>query len=79
MPARERGRKRLRASSKVTGRLAALRLDMEEPLNDAIDAAQALRFIGYGISLLGSEDEGRAISSLPRRPVSGSMPYMPFG
>jgi hypothetical protein len=44
--------------------VAALALDMEEPLNEAIDAAQALRFIGYGLTQHGGEHEGRAVAAL---------------
>ncbi len=61
---RKRAGKRLRARKSPGARVISLALDMEVPLNDAIDAAQALRFIGYGLTQHGGEEEGRAISSL---------------
>jgi hypothetical protein len=70
MPARKRGRKRvhvsknLRASKKARAKLAAFLVDMEVPLNEAMDATHALRFIGYGLSGQGYAPEGGAISSL---------------
>jgi hypothetical protein len=65
MPAsRKRAGKRERAHKAAVAKVAALALDMEEPLNEAIDATQALRFIGYGLTQHGDEDEGRAVAAL---------------
>jgi hypothetical protein len=65
MPAlRKRAGKRLRVRKSPAARVIALAVDMEEPLNEAIDAVQALRFIGYGLTQHGGEEEGRAVSSL---------------
>ncbi len=64
MPVRKRVGKRLRARKSGSAKVVALALDMEEPLNQAIDAVQALRFIGYGLSRHGGEEEGRAVASL---------------
>ena len=59
---KKRAGKRWRA--KKGARVIARALDMEVPLNEAIDAAQALRFIGYGLAQHIGEDEGRAVASL---------------
>jgi hypothetical protein len=64
MPVRKRVGKRLRADKSGSARVIALALDMEEPLNEAIDAVHALRFIGYGLTHHGGEDEGRAVAAL---------------
>ncbi|HYC18190.1 MAG TPA: hypothetical protein VEC94_13365 [Pseudolabrys sp.] len=50
-----------RAAAKETARLA---LDMEQPLNDALDAAHALRLVGYGLAHHLGDDEGRAVAAL---------------
>ena len=42
----------------------ALALDMEEPLNEAIDAVHALRLMGYGLTELSGEVEGRALAAI---------------
>lgn len=59
-------KKRAGKSSRAqkAARVIALALDMEVPLNEAIDAAQGLRFVGYGLAQHGGEDEGRAVASL---------------
>ncbi len=64
MPVRKRVGKRLRARKSGSAKAVALALDMEEPLNEAIDAVQALRFIGYGLTQHGDEAEGRAVAAL---------------
>ncbi len=65
MPARNtRAGKRLRAQKSAGAKVVALALDMEEPLNDAIDAAHALRFIGYGLRESLGGDEGRAVAAV---------------
>ncbi len=64
MPVRKRAGKRLRTRKSRSGKSAALALDMEEPLNEAIDAVHALRFIGYGLTQHGDEAEGRAVAAL---------------
>jgi len=65
MPApKKRAGKRLRARKSGSAKAVALALDMEEPLNEAIDAAHALRFIGYGLTQHGDEAEGRAVAAL---------------
>jgi len=42
----------------------ALAFEMEVPLNEAIDAAQALRFIGYGLIQDAGEEPGRAVAAI---------------
>ncbi len=64
MPVRKRVGKRLRARKPGSAKVVALALDMEEPLNEAIDAVHALRFIGYGLAQHGDEAEGRAVAAL---------------
>jgi hypothetical protein len=65
MPAqRKRAGKRARAQRTAGARVRDLAFAMEEPLNEAIDAAHALRFMGYGLSQLAAEDEGRAIAAV---------------
>jgi len=64
MPAQKRAGKPLRAQKSAQARVVALVLDMEEPLNETIDAAQALRFIGYGLRQHAGEEEGRAVAAI---------------
>jgi len=64
MPARKRAGKRLRARKSGSAKLAALALDMEVPLNEAIDAAHALRLIGHGMAQFAGEEEGRAVAAV---------------
>ncbi len=64
MPVRKRVGKRLRARKSGSARMIALALDMEVPLNEAIDAMHALRFIGYGLAQHGDEAEGRAVAAI---------------
>lgn len=64
MPVRKRVGKRLRARKSPGAKAITLALDMEVPLNEAIDAVQALRFIGYGLTHHGGEDEGRAVATI---------------
>jgi hypothetical protein len=65
MPApRKRAGRRLRAQKSPAAAVVALALDMEEPLNEATDAVQALRLIGYGLTRLADEYEGRAVASI---------------
>jgi hypothetical protein len=65
MPAqRKRAGKRARSKSAAAVKVLELAFQMEEPLNEAIDAAHALRFMGYGLSQLAAEDEGRAIAAV---------------
>ncbi len=62
MPAqRKRAGKRPRARKSSGARVISLALDMEVPLNEAIDAVQALRFIGYGLTQNGGDEEGSAV------------------
>jgi|KBSMisStandDraft_5_1062788.scaffolds.fasta_scaffold533521_3 hypothetical protein len=64
MPARKRVRKLVSARGPAAKRTARLTLDMEEPLNDALDAAHALRFMGYGLAQHIGDEEGRAVVAL---------------
>lgn len=65
MPAsRKRAGNRARVQKSASAKVAALALDMEVPLNEAIDAVQALCFIGYGLTQHGDAEEGRAVASL---------------
>ena len=50
MPARrKRAREPVRAANAAAAKLTSLCLDMEEPLNEALDAAHAIRLIGHGL------------------------------
>ena len=42
--------------------LSTLCLDMEEPLNEALDAAHAIRLIGHALREVGNERDARAIA-----------------
>jgi hypothetical protein len=63
MPARKRVSKPMSARG-AAKRAARLALDMEEPLNDALDAAHALRLMGYGLAQHIGDEEGRAVTAL---------------
>jgi hypothetical protein len=57
-------RKRLpRSPAKSLAKMQGLALDMEEPLNEIENLAQALRFIGYGLESH-NDDAGTPISVL---------------
>jgi hypothetical protein len=64
MPARrKRVGKPMRAAKAAAEKLASLSLDMEVPLNEALDAVHALRLIGHGLREFVDEYEGRAVAS----------------
>jgi hypothetical protein len=68
MPARrKRAGKTMSATKSATrraaGKLVELCLDMEDPLNEALDAAHALRLIGQALREVGNERDARAIAS----------------
>ena len=64
MPARrKRAGKALSARKGAAAKLVDLCLDMEDPLNEALDAAHALRLIGYALREVGNERDARAIAS----------------
>jgi hypothetical protein len=57
-------RKRTRQSAATSlARVQGLALDMEEPLNEIEDLAQALRFIGFGLESH-NDDAGGPIAAL---------------
>jgi hypothetical protein len=65
MPAQKRVGKRLRTRNAAARKLVALSLDMEDPLNQAIDAAYALLLMGRGLKQSDAdEQEGRAVSAV---------------
>jgi len=64
MPARKRAGKRPRARKPGSAKIMALALHMEEPLNEAIDAVHALRLMGYGLTEVSGEVEGRALAAV---------------
>jgi hypothetical protein len=64
MPARKRVSKPVSARAAAAKRAALLAHDMEEPLNDALDAAHALRLMGYGLAQHIGDEEGRAVAAL---------------
>ena len=64
MPARKRAGKRLRAPKSASAKVVALALDMEVPLNEAIDAVHALRLIGHGMAQSADDAEGRAVAAV---------------
>jgi len=65
MPApRKRVGKRTHAQKSAAARVACLALDMEQPLNDALDAAHALRLLGHGLNQIASEEDGRAAAAI---------------
>jgi hypothetical protein len=64
MPARrKRAGKALSAAKGAAAKLVDLCLDMEDPLNEALDAAHALRLIGYALREVGNERDGRAVAA----------------
>ena len=64
MPARrKRAGKALSATKGAAAKLVDLCLDMEDPLNEALDAAHALRLIGYALREVGNERDARAVAS----------------
>ena len=64
MPARrKRAGKALSAAKGAAAKLVDLCLDMEDPLNEALDAAHALRLIGYALREVGNERDARAVAS----------------
>ena len=64
MPARrKRAGKALSAAKGAAGKLVDLCLDMEDPLNEALDAAHALRLIGYALREVGNERDARAVAA----------------
>ena len=65
MPARrKRAGKALSASKGAAAKLVDLCLDMEDPLNEALDAAHALRLIGYALREVGgNERDARAVAA----------------
>jgi hypothetical protein len=64
MPARrKRAGKALSATKRAAAKLVDLCLDMEDPLNEALDAAHALRLIGYALREVGNERDARVIAS----------------
>ena len=64
MPARKRVSKPVSARTAAAKRTARLALDMEEPLNEALDAAHALRLMGHGLAQQIGDEEGRAVAAL---------------
>jgi hypothetical protein len=64
MPARrKRAREPVRAANAAAVKLTSLCLDMEEPLNEALDAAHAIRFIGHGLREFASPAEAGAVAA----------------
>jgi len=64
MPARRKhAGKALSAAKGAAAKLVDLCLDMEDPLNEALDAAHALRLIGYALREVGNERDARAVAS----------------
>jgi hypothetical protein len=64
MPARrKRAGKALSATKAAAAKLVDLCLDMEDPLNEALDAAHALRLIGYALCEVGNERDARAVAA----------------
>jgi hypothetical protein len=64
MPARrKRAGRALSAAKGAAAKLVDLCLDMEDPLNEALDAAHALRLIGYALREVGNERDARAVAA----------------
>ncbi len=61
---RKRAGKRARARKSSSAKVLSLAFDMEEPLNDAIDAVRALHLMGHGLTELVGDDEGRAVTAV---------------
>jgi hypothetical protein len=73
MPARrKRAGKALSATKGAAAKLVDLCLDMEDPLNEALDAAHALRLIGYALREVGNERDARAVARQPGSRARGS-------
>jgi hypothetical protein len=65
MPAQKRVGKRLRTRNAAARKLVALSLDMEDPLNQAIDAAYALLLMGRGLKQSDADaEESSAIAAV---------------
>ncbi len=65
MPARrKRAGTYMRSRKPAANRAAALALDMEEPLNEALEAVHALRLMGYGLTQRSDDYEGRALAAI---------------
>ncbi len=58
-----RGKRTPQRAAKSLAKMQGFALDMEEPLNEIENLAQALRFIGYGLECNG-HDSGSPISAL---------------
>lgn len=58
-----RNRRPPRSAAKSLAKMQGLALDMEEPLNEIENLAQALRFIGYGLECH-DHDSGSPVSAL---------------
>jgi hypothetical protein len=58
-------RSRVQASAKTPRKIAHRALDMEVPLNDAMEFVQALRMIGDGM-VADDNDDGRPIAAVAR-------------
>ena len=64
MPARrKRVREPVRAANAAAAKLTSLCLDIEEPLNEALDAAHAVRLIGHGLREFAKPAEARAVAA----------------
>ena len=64
MPARrKRAGKAMASTGRAAAKLVDLCLDMEDPLNEALDAAHALRLIGHALREVGNERDARAVAS----------------
>jgi hypothetical protein len=64
MPARrKRAREPVRAAKAAAAKLTSLCLDMEEPLNEALDAAHAIRLIGHGLREFANPAEAGAVAA----------------
>jgi hypothetical protein len=64
MPARrKRAGKAVRPTKAAASRLVVLCLDMEEVLNEAVDAARATHLVGQGLREFVGEYEARAVAA----------------
>ena len=64
MPApRKRAGKPVGSTKAAASRLVALCLDMEEVLNEAVDAARVTHLVGHGLRDFVNEDETRAVAA----------------
>jgi hypothetical protein len=52
-----------RATKAAAAKLVDLCLDLDDPLNEAFDAAHAIRLIGHGLREFTEESEARAVAS----------------